>query len=391
MRSRTLSSAASFVLAVTALGGVTIPVGAAVAAPPAVAVPTGATGWVARSGQWYHFGLNGARTVGWLFDGGRWYYLTGSGPMATGWLKDGATWYYLDPTSGAMATGWRAVGPTWYYLAPGSGAMATGWLRQGATWYYLDGSGAMATGWLRHDGAWYFLRPGGAMATGWIKDGATWYYLTGTGAMVTGTVSVDGRVSRFHSSGAWLGYADLTPVLASPTSGRDELVATMVAAYRSSGRAYPSGVLSAGGAPTIEAFAGIVHDEAVAEGVSPELLFCQVMKETAWLRFGGDVSISQFNFGGLGATGGGVGGASFTDVRTGLRAQVQHLRAYADSSASPSSLAHPVVDPRFSYVRKGAAPYVQYLGIKENPARVGWATDPGYGTNLAEMMRAYFG
>ena len=36
MRSRTLSSAASFVLAVTALGGVTIPVGAAVAAPPAV-------------------------------------------------------------------------------------------------------------------------------------------------------------------------------------------------------------------------------------------------------------------------------------------------------------------------------------------------------------------
>ena len=50
-----------------------------------------------------------------------------------------------------------------------------------------------------------------------------------------------------------------------------------------------------------------------------------------------------------------------------------------------------MVDPRFSYVRKGAAPYVQHLGIQENPARVGWATDPGYGTNLAEMMRDYFG
>lgn len=180
-------------------------------------------------------------------------------------------------------------------------------------------------------------------------------------------------------------------MLAAPSSGREALISSMASAYRSSGRTYPSSALSTGGAPTIEAFAGIIYDEATAEGVSPELLFCQVMKETAWLRFGGDVRIGQFNFGGLGATGGGAGGASFADVRTGLRAQVQHLRAYADPSASAPSLAYPVVDPRFSYVRKGAAPYVQHLGIQENPARVGWATDPGYGTNLAEMMRDYFG
>lgn len=71
MPSRTLSSAASFALAVTALGGVAVPAAAAIAAPPAAAAPTGATGWVASSGRWYHFGLNGTRTVGWLLDGGR--------------------------------------------------------------------------------------------------------------------------------------------------------------------------------------------------------------------------------------------------------------------------------------------------------------------------------
>ncbi|GGO99596.1 glucosaminidase domain-containing protein [Actinomyces gaoshouyii] len=370
MPSRTLSSAASLTLAVTALGGIAIPASTAVAAPPAAVAHARATGWVARGGQWYHFGLNGARTLGWLFDGGRWYYLTGSGAMATGWVKDGGHWYYLT----------------------GSGAMATGWLKEGTTWYYLTGSGAMATGWLFDGGHWYHLAPtSGAMTTGWLKEGTTWYYLYGSGAMATGTVPVDGRSSRFAANGAWLGYADLTPVLTAPSSSREALISSMASAYRSSGSPYPSSALSAGGAPTIEAFAGIIYDEATSEGVSPELLFCQVMKETAWLRFGGDVSIGQFNFGGLGATGGGVRGASFADVRTGLRAQVQHLRAYADSSVSASSLAHPVVDPRFSYVRKGTAPYVQYLGIKENPARVGWATDPGYGTSLAEMMRAYFG
>ena len=41
------------------------------------------------------------------------------------------------------------------------------------------------------------------------------------------------------------------------------------------------------------------------------------MKETGWLRFGGDVAIGQFNFGGLGATGGGVAGESFANVAQG--------------------------------------------------------------------------
>ena len=77
-------------------------------------------------------------------------------------------------------------------------------------------------------------------------------------------------------------------------------------------------------------------------------------------------------------------------MRTGICAQVQHLRAYADSSVTTASLANAVVDPRFTYVRKGAAPVVEYLGIQENPNRTGWAAAKNYGYDLVSMMKAYF-
>ncbi len=42
----------------------------------------------------------------------------------------------------------------------------------------------------------------------------------------------------------------------------------------------------------------------VAEGVRPEVAFVQTMKETGFLQYGGDASVEQFNFAGLGTTGG---------------------------------------------------------------------------------------
>ena len=312
---------------------------------------------------------------GWKAESGAWYYLNSDGAKATGWVTDSGRWYYLDASKG--------------------GAMATGWLRDGTSWYYLDGSrgGAMATGWVSDGGSWYYLNSDGALATGWVADAGNWYYLDASkgGAMVTGRVKIDGRWSTFAAGGAWQGYEGLHPVMAAPTSSRDQVITTMVSTYNSSGHAYPSAALSKGGADTAQSFFTTLYDEAVAEGVSPELLFAQVMKETAWLQFGGDVAIEQFNFGGLGATGGGAAGASFSSVQIGLRAQVQHLRAYADSSATPQALSRPLVDPRFTYVRKGSAAYVEHLGIQENPQRTGWATARNYGNDLASMIDQYFG
>lgn len=131
-------------------------------------------------------------------------------------------------------------------------------------------------------------------------------------------------------------------------------------------------------APTIEAFCQIYIEEAQAEGVRAEVAFCQAMKETGFLRYKGDVSIGQFNFAGIGATGGGEPGNSFGSVRAGIRAQIQHLKAYA----STDSLNKDCVDPRFQYVKRGTTPYVEWLGIQENPNGGGWAAAKNYGPSI---------
>lgn len=153
----------------------------------------------------------------------------------------------------------------------------------------------------------------------------------------------------------------------------------MVRFYLARGGEYPE-LYADYGAPTIEDFARIVYEEAEAEGVKAEVVFGQTCKETGFLRFDGDVSPEQCNFAGIGATGGGVKGAAFPDVRTGIRAQVQHLKAYASSE----DLNQECVDPRFDLVTRESAVYVEWLGISENPSGGGWATAIMYGYSMRD-------
>lgn len=160
--------------------------------------------------------------------------------------------------------------------------------------------------------------------------------------------------------------------------GESSVSAKQMAAYFTSVNAkYPASVYKSKGAPTIDEFARTVVEEAKAERVKAEIVFCQAMKETGWLRFGGSVKPDQCNFAGLGATGGSVSGAVFPDVRTGIRAQVQHLKAYA----STDPLVNKCVDPRFSYVKRGSATTLASLNGK-------WAV-PGnhYGEDMYEMIQ----
>lgn len=169
-------------------------------------------------------------------------------------------------------------------------------------------------------------------------------------------------------------------------------VAQMVRYYKANASGYDTfkakyegkydGSLAKGGARTIEQFAQIFYEEANAEGVKAEVAFTQCMKETGFLKYGGDVLPNQYNFAGIGATGA-VHGASFKDVRTGIRAQIQHLKAYA----STSPLNNACVDPRFNLVTRNTAPYVEWLGIKENPNGYGWATAKNYGYDIVGMVK----
>lgn len=111
--------------------------------------------------------------------------------------------------------------------------------------------------------------------------------------------------------------------------------------------------------------AEIFLEEGKREGVRGDGAFCQSLIETGYFRFDGDVKPHQNNYAGIGATGG-VHGNSFPDPRTGIRAQVQHLKAYA----STTPLVLECVDPRYKYVSKGCAPTFEQLSGK-------WAV-PGY-------------
>lgn len=156
----------------------------------------------------------------------------------------------------------------------------------------------------------------------------------------------------------------------------------MITYYNQSGATYPGEILAEGGAPDIETFCQIYIEEAEKEGVRAEVAFAQTMKETGWLQYGGDAKITQFNFAGLGTTGNGVQGNQFSDVREGVRAQIQHLKAYATEEALVSAC----VDSRYSYVAKGCAPYVEWLGQQENPEGYGWATGEQYGYDIVKMI-----
>lgn len=170
-------------------------------------------------------------------------------------------------------------------------------------------------------------------------------------------------------------------------------VAQMVRYYNANASGYDTfkakyngkydGCLAKGGASTINQFAQIFYEEATAEGVRAEVAFTQCMKETGFLKYGGDVLPNQYNFAGIGATGA-VHGASFSNVRMGVRAQIQHLKAYG----SISPLTKPCVDPRFNLVKRGSAQYVEWLGIKENPNGYGWATSKSYGHDIVSMVNS---
>lgn len=111
--------------------------------------------------------------------------------------------------------------------------------------------------------------------------------------------------------------------------------------------------------------AAIFLDEGKKEGVRGDGAFCQALIETGYFKFGGDVKPGQHNYAGLGATGG-VPGLTFIDDCTGIRAQIQHLKAYATTAP----LTQACVDPRYKYVSKGCASAFEQLSGK-------WAV-PGY-------------
>lgn len=399
--------------------------------------------WALINGNWYYFDSDGYMRTDWQKINGSWYYLgyTNDGAMKTGWQKIKGSWYYLgDANDGAMKTGWEYINGFWYNFGKaGDGSMKTGWYKPNENWYYLGGSedGRMQTDWKKIDNSWYYLggTDDGYMRTGWQKLGDVWYYLgdRNDGSMKTGWYVIDGKKYYFDQSsgimqtgwkqieGAWYYFddngvydaskkhTDITDNNGTINNGgntstkKDEgnieskvvegtyliegttsvSVKQMTDYFRQSKYSYPTDIMKKGGASTLEEFCQIYYEEAEKEGIKAEVAFAQAMKETGWLQFKGDVKAEQYNFAGMGATGNHVTGESFKDVREGVRAQIQHLKAYG----STKNLNQTCVDNRFKYVKRGCSIYVEWLGIPNNPKNKGWAAADGYGVDIVKMVQ----
>lgn len=136
---------------------------------------------------------------------------------------------------------------------------------------------------------------------------------------------------------------------------------------------------------SLEELAQMFLEEGRTEGVRGDIAFAQSLKETGYFKYGGIVTPSMNNFAGIGALNGNKQGqaAAFPNPRTGVRAQIQHLKAYASTAA----LVCARVDPRFELVSRGCAPYVEYLGAADNPDGKGWAVPgKGYGASIIQIL-----
>ena len=381
------------------------------------------TGWEYINGFWYNFGKagDGSMKTGWYKPNENWYYLGGAedGRMQTDWKKIDNSWYYLGGTDdGYMRTGWQKLGDVWYYLGDANdGAMKTGWQKISGFRYYLGGAndGAMKTGWQKLGDVWYYFgdRNDGSMKTGWyVIDGKKYYFDQSSGIMQTGWKQIEGAWYYFDDNGVYDAskkYTDITDnnsttnngVNASTKKDKENIeskvvegtyliegttsvsVKQMTDYFKQSKYSYPTDIMKKGGASTLEEFCQIYYEEAEKEGIKAEVAFAQAMKETGWLQFKGDVKAEQYNFAGMGATGNSVAGESFKDVREGVRAQIQHLKAYG----STKDLNQTCVDNRFKYVERGCSIYVEWLGIPNNPKNKGWAAADGYGVDIVKMIQ----
>ena len=172
---------------------------------------------------------------------------------------------------------------------------------------------------------------------------------------------------------AALAYADTA--VADPFSllGGSRLdAAGLVAAYESSGHTARLTV-------PLEELAAIFIEEGAAYGVRADIAWAQSLVETGWLIYPdyGQVHWTDNNYAGIGAYDGGVHGFHYVDARTGVRAQMQLLRQYADAEPIDESLGEIVV--RAPASKHGSAPSWRVMGNGN------WATSTRYADTVLRV------
>jgi hypothetical protein len=147
---------------------------------------------------------------------------------------------------------------------------------------------------------------------------------------------------------------------------------------------------------TIQELASYYIWEGALEGVRGDIAFAQSVVETGFFEFVGSmVKPENFNYAGMGACDSCNSGRQFPSAQIGVRAQIQHLKNYADPTSRAATLKNPPVvqwygrrvvngvesfDPALAvynfdhFFAKGRAPTWNQMGNGN------WATAPSYST-----------
>ena len=144
-----------------------------------------------------------------------------------------------------------------------------------------------------------------------------------------------------------------------------------------------------------EELAALFVWEGTQENVRADIAFAQSVVETNWFTYGNQVQWWQNNYAGIGACDSCSGGIAFPSPQSGIRAQIQHLRNYADAGSRVSNLHNPPVPELYNpaskfntFFKKGAAPDWTVMGNGN------WASSTTYATTVLTMynrMRVYNG
>jgi len=351
------------------------------------------TSWIAVNGyRYYADAENGKYTGEFTDENGITYLLREDGTQALGLctLSDGSVSYY--ETDGTPITGFFQIKNSIYYFDENY-HMVTGWYVIDNQTYYFSSSGAMRTGFQTIDGTTYYFNSSGVMQTGFQTISGSTYYFNSSGVMLTGCQTISGNLYYFYSTGVLL-VNDEVEIDGTTYTADNNGVLTVYSGYtaimgtaRATVEQMQAYILSVNPdvAQSVLDMIPYYISEGEAEGIRGDIAFAMSCLETGNFTFSGSaVTLSQNNFCGLGVTYNGSKGCSFDTPQLGIRAQIQHLKAYASTDA----LNLDVVDPRFSYVTRGCAPYVEWLGQQENPNGYGWASGANYGSKILSILKA---
>lgn len=330
------------------------------------------TGEVTIDGTDYLFDYTGAQKTGWrTVNGIRRYYDPVTGEPVSGWVESGGHRYYADSDTGKL-TGEQTLDGHRYQFDPDCGTQTVGvcTFADGTVSYYNSIDGSIQIGWQKDGRDIYYFSPDTETALVGMQqlDGSSYYFESDGKLVRSQTVLIDGVTYRAADDGKL--STNTTPVM-----GKSQATAAQMAAYIRS--------VNPNVAQSVLDMIPYYLSEGEAEGVRGDIAFAQSCLETGNFTFRGSaVTLSQNNFCGMGVTQNGVKGNSFATPQLGIRAQIQHLKAYA----STEPLKQDCIDTRFRYVQRGCAPYVEWLGIQENPNHKGWAAGANYGAKILQIL-----